>query len=250
MTVDTYAHDDEVPGSVRAAERLVPLILETLGQIRSVVDLGGGTGAWLRKFRACGVETVLLIDCPEVESHLLIERSSFSPADLNKKFPNMTSRFDLAVCVECAEHLLPDRAPSLIEWLSSVSDRVVFSAAIPGQGGKGHVNEQLPSYWTSLFSRYGFVRRDVLRRDIINDTTVPPWYRQNILLFTKPDVVLNSKDTDFITEEFVLVNEALLRNRGLKDLLRQLWPTFVSAIRRRLGRNTVTQAAAPRRKGN
>src|SRR5207248_3058630 len=109
MNADAYLHENEVPGSTRAAERIVPLILETLGHIRSVVDLGGGTGAWLRVFQTHAVENIFLIDRPELESHLLIDRASFRPADLSTDFPTVP-RVDLAVSVECAEHLSSRRA--------------------------------------------------------------------------------------------------------------------------------------------
>lgn len=232
-----YAHEDEVAGSVRAAERIVPFLLQTIGRVRSVVDLGGGTGAWLRAFQSNGVSDVLLIDVPEVEPGLLIDRKRFQPANLDAAFPE-TARFDLAVCVECAEHLSPDRGPPLVEWLTGVADCVVFSAAIPGQGGKGHRNLRVPSYWSELFRQRGFVRRDVLRRSLVGDMSVPWWYRQNLVLYTKLHVAINSIETDYVPEEFLLAHETVAisfaQNHGFKDLLRLLRPALVSAIRRRL----------------
>ena len=53
------------------------------------------------------------------------------------------------------------RARPVVEWLTASSDIVAFSAAITGQGGKGHVNEQSPDYWDNLFRECGFVRHDV-----------------------------------------------------------------------------------------
>lgn len=55
-------------------------------------------------------------------------------------------RFDLAMTIEVAEHLTPVRADSFVEDLTRLSDVVLFSAAIPAQGGINHVNEQWQSY--------------------------------------------------------------------------------------------------------
>ena len=59
---------------------------------------------------------------------------------------------------------------------------VLFSAAIPGQGGeaaKGHRNEQWPPSWRSRFARRWFEVVDCLRPHARSDTRIDPWYIQN-----------------------------------------------------------------------
>ncbi|HUY93620.1 MAG TPA: methyltransferase domain-containing protein [Pirellulales bacterium] len=204
MTESSYPHADEVPDSLRAAERIVPFILAIVGGVRSVVDVGGGTGAWLSVFRRLGVEEMLLLDCPAAATNLLIDKSCFEPVDLGVRMP-APRRFDLAVCVEVAEHLPPCMARPLVEWLTTAADRVVFSAAIPGQGGKGHINLQPPAYWTELFERRGFIRRDVVRSKIVHDRDIPAWYRQNLFLFVEANAQLAADEEDFLPAEFDLV---------------------------------------------
>jgi len=62
---------------------------------------------------------------------------------------------------------------------------VLFSAAIPFQGGAGHVNERWPSYWAGLFARHAFVAIDVVRPHVWNDPTVAFWYAQNTILYVE-----------------------------------------------------------------
>jgi len=62
---------------------------------------------------------------------------------------------------------------------------VAFSAAIPGQGGVGHVNEQWPDYWEALFAAKGYVLVDWFRRQLWDDTAIEPWYRQNLFLYVE-----------------------------------------------------------------
>jgi len=190
---DHHAYDrafylDQAAGSARSASVVVPLLRELL-PIRSVCDVGCGVGTWLRCWLELGVTDVLGIDGDHVaKDQLLIPAGNFLPADLRQPLPSVR-RFDLAMSLEVAEHLPPARAESFIADLASLAPIVLFSAAIPGQGGTEHVNERWQSYWASLFERNGFVTADVLRPRIWHDARIEYWYRQNILLFCQPDAV-------------------------------------------------------------
>src|SRR6185369_17163368 len=78
-------------------------------------------------------------------------------------------------------------AASLIEGLTAASPVVLFSAAIPGQQGRQHINEQFPEYWYRLFRAHGYVPLDVVRPRIAWDQAVEPWYAQNTLLYVAED---------------------------------------------------------------
>ena len=208
-----YRHFNEVDGALRAAEQIVPVILDLVGPVQSVVDLGGGTGAWLQAFQQAGVAKVELLDSPTVAPHLLIPRDCFRPVDLERELPP-PGRFDLAVSVECAEHLSERRAEPLVRWLTSAADVVVFSAAIPGQDGKHHVNEQAPNYWQALFRRQGFLRRDVIRPRILRNATIPWWYRQNVFLFVKEGHRLANTEADFLPDDFSLIYRVVEKRHG------------------------------------
>ena len=97
--------------------------------------------------------------------------------------PAVTRRYDLAISIEVAEHIEPGNAEEFVRLLTGLSDTVLFSAAIPGQGGTGHVNEQWPEYWAALFRASGYGAMDCLRTKIWDDAQIPFWYRQNCLIF-------------------------------------------------------------------
>ena len=91
--------------------------------------------------------------------------------------------FELTQSFEVAEHLYAQYAPNFIKLLTSLSDIILFSAAIPYQGGVHHVNEQPPAYWAELFAQNDYVCIDCIRSQIWNNESISTWYSQNILLF-------------------------------------------------------------------
>jgi len=148
----------------------------------SIADIGCGTGTWLATALNEGAETALGIEGTWVTPDMLDDpRIVFAPQDLEQ--PVTGPRVDLALSLEVAEHLSPSRAASFVADLVALAPAVLFSAAIPGQGGVGHSNEQWPSYWAGLFAGHGYLAYDVIRPKIWTDEKIPAWYRQNALLF-------------------------------------------------------------------
>ena len=117
----------------------------------------------------------------------------------------LNDAFDLAISMEVAEHLPERCAEPFVESLTRLADVVLFSAAVPFQGGIGHVNEQWGSYWVALFRNRGYTAVDIIRKRIWNDDQIPYWYRQNTLLFVKDgkldELDFSSHPTDHIPAE-------------------------------------------------
>jgi SAM-dependent methyltransferase len=168
--------------SYASARRIAPLVLAVV-PARSMLDVGCGTGHFLRAFREAGVNEITGIDGDHVPRDLLvIEREHFVTCDLSQGF-DLKREYELVVSLEVAEHLPPASAESFIASLVRHAPVTVFSAAIPFQGGTAHLNERWPSYWAQLFARHGYRAYDILRPSIWRDDQVAWWYRQNILLF-------------------------------------------------------------------
>lgn len=172
-------YEDE---SRRSAQVVVPLVMQLIGPQR-VIDVGCGLGTWLGVFRENGVVEILGVDGDYVNFSLLhIPKERFLGRDLAKEL-NVPGRYDLVLCMEVAEHLPEARAESFINSLTSLGPVILFSAAIPYQGGDEHINEQWPGYWAELFARSGFLAIDCIRPRLWENEQVAYYYAQNTILY-------------------------------------------------------------------
>jgi hypothetical protein len=83
----------------------------------------------------------------------------------------------------------------------ALAPHVLFSAAIPGQGGNNHVNEQWQSYWADRFAAHGYGPRDIVRPAVRDDRSVAYWYRQNAVLYSKGHPTDRPADFDWVHPE-------------------------------------------------
>ncbi len=174
--------------SQKSAEVIVPLLVEQLHPF-SVVDVGCGDGTWLSVFSDAGIPSILGLDGPYVlDGGLRIPEQNFIPCDLANP-PKLNQHFDLAVCLEVAEHLPPSAADTLVQFLTELSDYVLFSAAIPLQSGESHINCQWQDYWRNKFLNAGFQAITTLRNRIWQEIEIPYFYKQNIALYVNSSVL-------------------------------------------------------------
>lgn len=173
---------NQAADSRRSADRIVPIVMKAV-EPKSVVDVGCGVGTWLAAFNVAGVERLLGVDGDHVDrAQLQVPETCFKVADLATPFA-VDDRFDLAMSLEVAEHLPPDRSRSFVADLTSLAPAVLFSAAVPGQGGVGHINERWQDEWAETFAARGFYPVDPVRAQVWSDHAVAPWYAQNTLLY-------------------------------------------------------------------
>lgn len=151
----------------------------------SLLDVGCGTGTWLKAAQELGVPEVFGVDGVAVsEGDFLVPKKLFRLVNLEHDW-KLERRFEVALCLEVAEHLSAEASPILVRSLVAHADMIFFSAACPGQEGEHHVNCQWPIYWQDLFNREGFCCDDSPRWRLWEDERIEPWYRQNLFMATK-----------------------------------------------------------------
>lgn len=187
-------------GAIRSAK----IIMEYLSEnFKVVVDVGCGIGEWSN-----GNPQYYGIDYRVDKNKLLFDKSHYIDCDLNRSFPTDFQEADLVICLEVAEHLKPSRAKPLVDYLCSLSDYVLFSAAIPNQGGNGHVNEQWQTYWAKLFKENGFGCVPI-HPELRTNPEIELWYRQNIVMYMR--------GARGVVENFVLPEYYEQITNGLKN---------------------------------
>jgi SAM-dependent methyltransferase len=166
------------------AQEIISKYLEEFGKVNSAIDVGCGVGTFLSVLKDKGCENIKGIDGPWVEADLLeIDSEYFEVVDLAGKLVAV-EKFDLAICLEVAEHVPENNANELVAFLCNSGKFVLFSAAIPGQGGENHINEQWQEYWRQKFRDNGYEARDLIREKIWGDPKIPYWYSQNLLVYS------------------------------------------------------------------
>jgi methyltransferase family protein len=193
-------------GSARSAAAVAPVV-QDLVQARSVIDVGGGEGWWASAFARLGATAVAVDNAPLPPSAPGVTSVEH---DLRHPIGRELGAPDLVLCLEVAEHLEPAVGDRLVGELCSLAPAVLFSAAAPGQGGVGHLNEQWPVYWVERFEGHGFQCSGALRWHFWCDDRVESWYRQNVLFATSdPDRYPSLFDTP-LAEPWPVVHPASL----------------------------------------
>lgn len=182
-------------GMTNSAESVLG-ILYKFYKPQSVVDVGCGRGAWLAAAESLGSTKLKGFDGGWIKKGDLISQNiDFTIINFEDALPVLDEKYDLCISLEVAEHISEKYAKNFVDHLCEASDVVLFSGAIKYQGGDNHVNEQWQSYWIDLFKSNGYECFDVFRASLWTNEAVEWWYRQNILLFSRPqnDLINNEQ---------------------------------------------------------
>ena len=188
MIEHQYNHDFYVyidAGSRRSARAVAGLLLPEM-KITSLLDIGAGHGAWAAEWLAAGVKDVVAVDGDYVTlQQLAIPEGNFVAHDLATPL-DLKRKFDLVQTLEVAEHLPHAKAELFVDNLVRHGDVILFSAAVPHQGGEHHVNEQPPEYWRKKFASRGYAVFDFVRPALAGRHDVMDWYRFNSYIYANP----------------------------------------------------------------
>lgn len=152
----------------------------------TIIEFGCGTGDLAKAFAARAVK-VVAIDGYSIPDFSEYNNIQFTNVDLNNAtateefLSKYDSKFDLAISIEVAEHLNPEISASFIQWMTSMADVVIFSAAVPSQDGDGHINCRSRSEWYQFLKQQDFLITDTLRQHFISNTRLGLWHKLNIV---------------------------------------------------------------------
>tara|TARA_A200000159_G_scaffold77146_1_gene71440 strand:- start:428 stop:973 length:546 start_codon:yes stop_codon:yes gene_type:complete len=165
------------------APRTILPVLMNIVKPTSVTDWGCNRGYWLEEAKNLGAKSVKGFDMIDYDSEFRISSSEFKQTNFEEEAPLNVS--DLGISLENIEHVSTQKANCLHDAICDSCDVVLFSGAVPGQGGTSHVNEQPHSYWHSRFARKGFLLYDFVRWCIYDDPNIYSWYKDNTFLYSR-----------------------------------------------------------------
>lgn len=182
MTLSPETRDAVREGCKQSAAAVLPIVFDYLGTPSHMIDVGCGEGWWSLE---AGLHAVLGLGVDVDESGGArawdAEAGDLLPTP-EQVWGGAPARWPLALCLEMAEHVSPAAGAHLVAELCRVSDAILWSAAIPGQGGDGHINERWATDWAEGFDSLGWHLEDPFRDRLWECADVEPWYRQNLLL--------------------------------------------------------------------
>jgi SAM-dependent methyltransferase len=223
-------------GVKRSATALIGVLQPQLNAT-SVVDFGCGRGLWLAEWTRNGARDVIGIDGDYVaRDRLAIPDSRFEPRDLTKRI-DLERKFDLCMSLEVAEHLTPEASEEFVATLVRHSDCVLFSAAVPGQGGEFHINERPLEFWRDLFGRHGYQPHDCVRPALKGNSDVEPWYRYNTILY--------ANDAGRARLSTAILESRVAETQPIPDVSSAFWKARKMIVRR-LPTRVATQIAQVR----
>lgn len=158
--------------------------------MKSVVDFGCGAGWFLYYFKQRGITNLVGIEPNlstifEVADPLILDH--LVKGSLTRKI-HLETKFDVAFCIEVVEHINKRWSNIICENITMYSDLLIFSAAHPGQGGYGHINEQPFEYWEEKLNKKNFYLNKpttISFRKHLRKSKVKKWYIDNIAVFER-----------------------------------------------------------------
>jgi glycosyltransferase involved in cell wall biosynthesis/predicted O-methyltransferase YrrM len=207
-------------------EAIAKVIHENL-TFDSVLDVGCGPGLILNHLHSHGY-TALGIEgsSAAIQKAPNTIASQIMQADLTTwQAPGPAT--DLVICSEVAEHLDAEHADKLVETITTLAKDVVFlTAAIPGQGGHDHVNEQPNSYWIKKMRMRGFRfnawKTDTVRAALSRSVKTLHWFSNNAMIFERCKQGANPEPT--VSVVIPCFNQAKFLTEAIQSILTQTHP--------------------------
>lgn len=178
MTYDIDFYTQETKIARASAEIVLPVVFDMLDNPLRVIDIGCGTGAWASVANDHGC----IIRAVDYDIPPNLAQVPITDYDLTDGYP--CHGWDLAICLEVAEHLPEASGPLLIDGLAQATS-VLFSAATPGQPGINHINCKPHDYWHLLFERHGLYPIHIGQQF---SEPVADFYRRNMFLYRRMGV--------------------------------------------------------------
>lgn len=159
---------------------LADALAEWFGKHSVVYDMGCSTGKYLQALTGHG------IPCKGFDATPGIERADPPIEELDLSRPQKFSERPANVmCLEVAEHIHAEDEPHFIANITTLCrDKLALSWAVPGQGGRRHVNEQTAAIVIEKMNAVGF-KYDGFTAQKLRAAAQIKWFKESLYAFTR-----------------------------------------------------------------
>jgi 2-polyprenyl-3-methyl-5-hydroxy-6-metoxy-1,4-benzoquinol methylase len=182
---DKYFYEDANDLKKKSSQQFAEIIVSFF-DFQNIFDIGCGCALYIEEFHRLGKE---VLGCDGSLEAVKLASEDFTVFQYDVTKPLWLNRtFDLILCIEVAEHIHRKSSLQLIDNCTNSGNRVIFTAAPPGQGGVGHINERPREFWIKLFERNGFFYEKKLSaevRKMMKQHNVVEWITNNLMSFQK-----------------------------------------------------------------
>ena len=146
----------------------------------TVVDMGCGIGEYVRRFK-----NHFKCDGFDGNPHTReLTNNICNVLDLSEPV-NINNSYDWVVSLEVGEHIPKKFEDFFIDNITKCcTNGLIISWAIPGQGGKGHVNEKKNDYIIQRITSKGFTYLPEKSKNLRNASQLW-WFKNTIMVFKK-----------------------------------------------------------------
>lgn len=151
---------------------------------KKVVDIGCGPGIYVNSINNENINCIGIDNDPRVQNKQNLVQKNLLNHDILEKY-------DLVLCLEVAEHIDPMYSDDIVRQVYNFIDRngiLLWSSAIPGQGGIGHINCRSKQYWKDKFIKLGLIHDDNMQKHLVKyckEGFHMGWFTQNVMCFRK-----------------------------------------------------------------
>lgn len=158
-------------------------IVKIFKSVRSVADLGCGLGHYCKFLKEQGIPLVHGYEGTQ-NIQKIAAYDDVMVLDLTKKRWVEIS-YNLVICIEVGEHIPKKYEQIFIDNVCEFTKKfLILSWAIPGQGGRGHFNEQPNEYVISKFVEKG-LRLERKKTKFLREASGLKWLANTIMVFRK-----------------------------------------------------------------
>jgi hypothetical protein len=151
-----------------------------------VYDLGCSTGRYINFLKNKGFNIKGFDGTPDIKNISGLEEIE----EFDLTFPLNLPKKGNILCLEVIEHINKEYEHIILDnIINNCSNKLVISWAIPGQGGKRHVNEQKSEYVLEIFKQKNFQLNKELTETFRNVSGKDlQWFSQSIYVFEKSNI--------------------------------------------------------------